>query len=270
MANLNAKYHTHIYPDLGITLKRFYCGASPDELGRVDFWKQSIDEMYAKMPCPDLWKNLTIEIWHMDHPDLLEAGKVTLADYDPNTPGCQVAAGLYFGNERLALGVFPEGWQAPQPNNPRQVNDYNAWKTRNVLPHEIGHWYFDQSGMNKGGTSHIQKILDWNWENVIRIKQIPNTHEEAAEFYRAMFGTSDTIGRFSDNKPFVPGEKKKSFVKMIYMLYGTLKNTYIRSFQLHDTWCEWEEGYWWWEQKKRALTSNWDLFEWRDNGWRQL
>ena len=267
MANLNTKYHVHYFPDLGVTLKRFYIWEE-DELGSPYFWKEYLQQLYDQMPFKELWNNLKIEIWHMDHPDLLKLmkkGAPTLLDFRINVPGMQVATGLYFGKEKIALAVFPPKWRSHNPSNPIPVSQDSIIYTAKTLSHEIGHWYFDQSGFFTDKTLIGRILTDEYMKN--KMNQTENVHENAAEEYRLILGTDNVRGTFSDNKRAVAPEKLKALIKMGYMLYTNNKRKNVFDFKLHNTWCEWKEWHWF-TVKKRALTQNWDRFEWRDNGWR--
>lgn len=273
MANLNTNCHVHFYPDLEVTLKRFYCGDSntQDQLGTIHFWKKYIDELYAQMPFKELWRNLVLEIWHMDHPDLLILSRdkkiPTLLDFKVDVPGYQTAVGLHFGNERIALGVFPTGWDKHNPNDYLPVNTANLIYTAKAMSHEIGHWYFEESKFFHR-SNEIQKIMN-NLYIENKYTQTANISENAAEEYRAIFGSDDVRGFFSDNKPYTPTNKLRTLIKIGYMLNGVLSNKNFSNFVMHDTWCEWiEYGFWYWNPRKRALTQNWQLFEQIDGKWK--
>lgn len=255
MANLDTNYHAHYYPDLGVTLKRFYIGPDAEYLGTVARWKREIDELYNQMPHPEFWRNLKLEVWDMAHPDLLNGASPTLKDYDLKTPGYQTAVGLHFGGERIALGYFKE----------RGI-EYSI----KALSHEVGHWYADQAGYGSNTW--------WGREfrglfNEIRPHQTENEHEDFAEVYRAILGSNQCRGYFSDDKAFYPTDSLKTLIKCALPIADRARYLNISSLKVMGTWVKLtvKTGFWPLERTQYfAVTQNWDWFEWTGSKWKQL
>jgi len=279
MADLNQSYHVHIYPDMGITLKRFYID-DPDELGTVEYWKKAIDELYAKMPFPNLWKDLKLELWHMDHPDLLNAAIVQLDDFNLKKDGAQVAAGLHYGNERIALALFSDEWRArwkPDPENHGTPAQKDIDYARSVLSHEVGHWYAREADLFElSSKSYIQKttrglfIELYNGDD--RYDE-DNHIEKFAEAYRATLGSKEVVGTLGNGNLYEPSASFFTLMKQIYWLNRNLRNKNISNFQLKGNYSQWLEtsGLWFLPTKTwYALTRNWEKFKWVDGKWKSI
>jgi hypothetical protein len=257
---IEQKCHVYTIPWYGVILKRFYVGSSPDEVGTIEFWGEAIRQLFDQMPFLQYWQGLELEIWHMKSPDLVSPGKQTLLDYDPNTPGCQVAAGLTFGPKRICLGVFPDGWTASGGGSDT-LTDANREQARKAFSHEAGHQNHFATDLDAANT--IAAELRREWAN-LRPRQTENTHEDWAETYRALFGISSVRGTFSDGKPFTPGAKLFTFLKVAYWLGTNLKSRIVSGLNVRDTYVQWlrvDEG------KYYALTNNWEQFVWNGASW---
>jgi hypothetical protein len=256
MADLQTqKYHKHIFPDLNITLKRFYTRESPDKVGTLEMWKEGLDDLYNQMPFPDFWKDMVLEIWDMKSPDLISKTNATLLDFDLHTPGNQTAAGLYFNGDskRLALGVFSG----------------NYFGARDTMSHEIGHMYGDISDLFEGKAGISTILTKWFEDN--RPHQTSNLHEDFAETYRAILGGVQSRGTFSDRKKYTPPPEMYTFMRTAFWLAANLKNTIVSDFSIKGSYCQWLEWYkFGWVQYPRkwyALTNNWDKFAWENGKW---
>jgi hypothetical protein len=271
MSNLTQKYHKHIFPDLNISLSRFYVGGTPDEVGSVSFWKEAIDQLYAQLPFPEFWKSFELEIWHMGSPDLIKHDSVTLLDYDKSVAGYQTAAGLFFGNKKLALGVFYPGWQPGVPSASIPSTD-DLKNARKVISHEIGHAYSDMSNLFKDH-SKIANTLSTTFER-LRPNQTQNVHEDFAETYRACLGTDECRGTFSDGKLFMPSPALNTLMRCCFMLSRNLENKNWSNLKFNDSWCQWEQvefSIWpFYSTRYYALTVNWEMFIWENNTWKKI
>ena len=262
MADLTQKYHIHTIPWYEVILKRFYIGDDPNSVGTVDFWKYAIMQLYDQMPFPTLWKGIEMEIWDMNCPDLINSTKATLLDYDLSQSGNQSAVGLYFGNKRLALGIYH--------NIDRIYGDHLDY-SRQALPHEFGHLYADMCGFTKD-ISNIEKELTQQFRN-LRPHQSENEHEDYAETYRAILGTDVVRNKFSDGKIYYYNPTIKTLLKCSYWLSQNLKDKFISDFTLFDGWCRWtqyERSWWNTITTYYALTENWDQFKWDGSTWHMI
>jgi len=268
MANLDhQKYHKHIFPDLSLTLKRFYVGDTPDDLGTVPFWKSVIAGMYSQMPKPSLWSGVEIEIWDTKSPDLInfKNSKIQhLLDYDPQLPGDQGAAELYFmGNsKKIALAC-------PLPN-PWDTIDPVGWCAKN-LSHGFGHLYHDICGFsdaesNGGVYDHLTSLFEQ-----YRPRQAQNIHEDFAEVYRASFGHRGTLGYFSDNQPFTASPELYTLLENAYDLSSLLEGVDVSDMALHSsgwvTWTQWTWK-WWWKDRTYKAMKHGDVFTYTNEGWK--
>lgn len=264
MPNLNQKYHLYTIHWYGVILKRFYVGDSPDEVGTIEFWSEPVRQLFDQMPFAQLWNGLELEIWHMCSPDLVTQNKQTLLDYDLSKPGCQSAVGLTFGKKKICLGVYPEGFMPGYSDNPVDVTESNRQCTRKALSHEFGHLLHFGADLDAANTIGQEMRREWD---VLRPRQAANTHEDWAECCRALFGTSDVRGTFSDGKPFVPTPRLFTFLKVAYWLGVNLSSRPVNDLTVFDTFVRWYRTD---ESKYYALTSNWEQFAWNGTGWNRV
>lgn len=246
----------------GITLHRHYLN-TPDELGTVAQWQREIDGLFSQLPFPAYWSGLVLSVWHMDHPDL-KAGVSNLRDYDPNQPGCQVAAGLYWGKKQLDIGVFPDNYNPNQAGS-TAIPEVNRTAALRVLSHEIGHMHHDICGLasNRDAISNeITRLF-----RQLRPNQTPNEYEDWAETYRAVMGTDATRGTFSDNKPYAPSSALLTLMKAAYWLSAAQAGKVIHSVSVSVGYAQWAQRVWWWDDWYRLSVNTWQAEKWNGSGW---
>lgn len=225
----------------GIVLHRFFVDYA-DQLGTVPFWEQSFKDLYNQMPFPDLWNGLDVWVWDMRHPQLPQdtLNKVSnLLDYDVNTPGYQVAAGLFTSKDKLELAVFPIGWTPDKPWG-GTFSDSTVLYARNTMSHEVGHFYANQGGYETG-TSYIEKKLTELFNTFVPADFQNKKGEYFAECYRGACGDRNALGKFSDGKIFYRAGGLFTLMKTWYWLVGNLKNKFIDNIQLFEDRIEWDE-----------------------------
>lgn len=229
----------------GVVIHRYYEGVA-DDLGTLVFWDTVLSELYAKMPFPAFWKGLDIHIVDMDNPSLKEAnerGEANLRDYSKDQ-GLQTAAGLYWHRDKLEIAVF-SNWLHGVSNDTLQKE--MVLQAAKVLVHEIGHHHERESGC--GATTWLGKIITEQFD-LYRPRKSHNRSEDWAEVYRALFGGKDTIGYFSDNKPYTPNPTLYTLMKSAYWLNINLISKHITDLKFNPgyvTWTEWQlETFWVW------------------------
>ena len=239
------KYAAH-YISHGVVLHRFFIGDSPDEVGTAAFWDAHIKELFEQLPFSEYWSGLDLKIWHMDSPELdamRARGEVSLEDFDKVTPGCQVAAGLFFNKDRLELGVFPDGYR-PEGISPNKITVVNLANARKTLSHEAGHFHAFMCGAFDIG-SFIRKEITRVYREYLQTlglsAQLGGEGEAWAEFYRAMLGAVECRGKFSDDKPFAPPRKLYMLFRTAYWLQGNLNQRIIDSFTVNENLVWWQD-----------------------------
>lgn len=265
MANLtDQKYDSYQIPWLGTIIKRFPTSNNFDSLGTIDYWEQFFRNLYGQLQWKDVFSRLTAEIWDFDSPDLPKE----VRDFDPNTPGNQEAAGLFYAPNRIVIPVKKD-----------LKGKLQFEKAGLILSHEFGHFYELQA---RGENTISTQI--WNTFLSLRPHQAANDDpwEDFAECFRALLGVDEVRGTFSDGKPYT-NDRLRSFMKMYLPLAEYLKNDVIRNLEMHDTWCSWKQEYlypvthtflfWTWvsyetRYKNMALTDNYDLFELINGTWK--
>lgn len=246
----------------GITLIRHPL-INPDELGTAAQWQREIDGLFGQLPFPDYWKGLQLSIWHMSHPDL-QKNLPNLRDYDTNTPGCQVASGLYYGGKRLDLGVFPDRW-SPTEAGPTTLTEANRQAALRTLSHEIGHMHHDVCGFTAGRNAVGNEIT--RLFRSLRPNQTGSEYEDWAETYRAVMGADGVRGFFSDNKPFTPQPALLAFMKGAYWLSAALAGKAVHSMSAAAGYVQWGERVWWWDNWFRLNVSTWQVEKWTGTTW---
>lgn len=265
----------------GVVLHRYYIGQNPDEVGTPAFWDEAIKQLYARHPFPGYWDGLGLHIWHMDCPALDEMrsrGEVCLEDFAPNVAGCQVAAGLFHNKSRLEIGVFPPGY-SPERQSGQPILERDLIAARTVLSHEAGHFHAHMSGYGDRSTYIRRQITDMF--NNLLIKsglKLGPPGEAWAEIYRAIMGTDETIGTFSDwKRAQIPGELAY-LVKSAYWLQGNLAGKIIGQLEISDRFISWEE----FRVETRffisqlvsvglyGLSDNWELMRWYGQKWQKI
>lgn len=255
----------------GVILIRFNVGPDINEVGTLSFWTEILHQLYAQMPFPSLWNKLKLSVWHMDHSTLDEMfrqGRACLQDYDTATPGYQVAVGLYTGNGELAIAIFPANWQADYTGPARPLTEDARIYGRKVWSHEAGHFYFDQSNYGKF-LDDISRILT-QWFRANRPKQTENEHEDGAEVYRAVCGSEDVRGTFSDDKPFTPKPELRSFIRCMFWMAANLRGCWVQSVTpgtsgvMYQIWVGlgWE---WRW-----VSADDWHSEKWTGTAWKRI
>lgn len=251
-----------------VTLIRWHVGPNPDECGTVAFWQAALDQLYAQQPFRGLFDTLKLNVWHMDHPELdrrVLAKQWCLEDYDPNTPGFQVADGLTAAG--IDLGLFPAGWTPGVYTGPyRPLTDTSRTKARKALSHEFGHWH--QGQCRYGGADEVAKWIKLRFRE-LRPHQAAgdNEYEDWAECYRAMLGTDECRGFFSDGKIFSPSVELYSLMRCTYWLQGNLAGLKVHDFTPQAGGVVYQALYgvaWKW----RFIGNDWRSQEWTGSAWK--
>jgi hypothetical protein len=260
-----------------ITLKRYYVGDSPDEVGSVAEWSDILWTLYTAMPFPDLWRGLTVIGWHMDHPLLDEQTRqniLNLQDYSTEA-GYQVASGLFWNRERLELGFFPANWRPEDGPQVRPITAEQRAACLSALDHESGHFHAFACGAFQTGTL-IQRELTRLFR-AYKPAQAENEHECWAEVFRAFFGAPGRRGFFSDNKPYPASGAPQLYTLMTcaYWLQSWLNGVDFTDLQVAGSWPDrlmwqrWKVGWWgvrtsegWFSVDRTWRQSKWDGANW--------
>lgn len=251
--------------NFGVTLTRCNYGPDSNECGAVSFWQQALDQLYAQMCFPGLFKPLAIWVWHMDHEDqdrMAAAHQYCLEDYDPNTPGYQVADGLTGG--RMDLGLFPDGWQAEYTGPLRPITEAARQHARKAMSHEFGHWH--QWQCRYGGSDDVAKLITQRFHE-LRPHQAENEYEDWAECYRALLGADECRGFYSDDKPCTARPEVRALLRTAYWLQSNLANLKITDFNVQSDGVVYRALFgtaWKW----RFIDHNWVSQEWDGTKWK--
>lgn len=241
------------------------------ECGSPAFWQAPLDEMYAQMPFPSLHQLIKLLIANMDAAELdqqIAAGKACLEDYDPARPGYQVAAGLYTGNGNLAIGLFPNGWTTGVYTGPaRPLTEAARLAARRVLPHEFGHFYADQCRY-ASNSDDIARLITARFRE-LRPHQAAgdNEHEDLAEVFRAICGSDECRGTFSDGKLFTPTPQLRALIRCMYWLAANLRGCWVAQLIPQDGWVwfqVWVGAGWRW---RCVSATDWHQQEWNGSAW---
>jgi hypothetical protein len=253
---------------LNYLLKIFYLN-NPDELGTMAYWHGLIKELYLNYGWKRFFNNERFEIWHWNHPDLLNY----LKDYDLDaTNGEQRACGINI-NDFVACGI--------DPNN----SNYSSDEYKNgVLSHEFWHSIGGAWGMGNTNQSFIQ-VLIWNefarLLNIVYTSEtinISNIYEKWAECGKALFGTKLTRDKFSDNKIFQSSKHPDiwTLMKLGECLSDTLCNDHITNLEIHSSvdasgniwgYIVYLHHHWtlWWDNPVwEAIDTNFNLYQGND------
>lgn len=253
----------------GPQLTRYSLGAE-DELGTVDQWSQPMHDLYAVQPFPSLWQQLRrINAWHMDHAqlDAETAAKIAnLQDYDTITPGCQVAAGLFFDGDRgIDVGVFPNGW-TPDYNGPRRFIPPNAVANAvSVLYHESGHFLMWACRILSGQDDISKKASQLLTDFAAGQNQASNLSEYFAELFRAL-----VKGTFSDEKAFTFPPDLKSLLLCLYWLTAALKGYWVVSLAPGNGGCMYQVFIDGWFRWRWISSVDWHSEEWTGSVWKRI
>jgi len=252
----------------GVTLIRWPISAA-DTLQPPAFWQTSLHQLYAQLPFPGLWEPLELNVCHMDHPQLdrfVAERRPCLEDYDPATPGAQVAAGLQALNW-IWIGVFPPGWTAGVHTGPeRAVSLAHCQAARKVLAHEAGHYYFGRCRYGHAADDDVSRRATAAFR-LLRPQQTANEYEDAAETYRAICGDDETRGTFSDGKAFTPRPELRSLVRCLYWLTASLKGCWVASLEPKADWVwfqVWIGTSWRW---RCVHATTYEQQEWNGSAW---
>lgn len=259
--------------NFGTTLIRNHVGPDPNECGSKDFWQSPLNGLFAQMRFPGLHAKLKLSATHMDHSsqDIMTANRQPcLQDYDPNTPGYQVAAGLYTGAGNLAIGLFPANWTPEYAGPLRPLTDAARSAARGVLSHEFGHFYADMSryARNEDDISRL---------NTARFRELrphqaagDNEHEDLAETYRLICGADGDRGTFSDGKAFNPSPELRSTIRCLYWLACNLQGAWVCSLVpqaggvMYQVWL----GLGW--KWRWVSADDWHSQEWDGQQWKKI
>ncbi|PKL79073.1 MAG: hypothetical protein CVV27_02400 [Candidatus Melainabacteria bacterium HGW-Melainabacteria-1] len=256
----------------GGTLVRKHVGPSPDELGAPAFWAEPIHQMYAQHPFQAYQQGRRITAWHMDHPELdsMTAAKIAnLQDFDPNVPGCQVAAGLCWPDppesKGIEMGVFPAGWQPEYTGPARYISEQARRDARKTYSHEEGHRYFGKSRTwrNEDDISRLstQRFLE------LRPRQAGSEFEDAAEVYRAVMGSDECRGYYSDGTTASISPELRSLVRCLFWLSANLKGAWVASLVPGPAGCMYQlwVGFGW--EWRWVSASDWHTEKWTGSAW---
>lgn len=227
----------------GVILYRFYTGDSPDQVGTAAFWDQAVKELYQQNPFPDYWQGKVIRVFHGDCPELdrLTASKVVnLQDYRPDLPGCQPAEGLNTGRS-MDLMLFPPNW-TPDGVSPFPITQDEFNRTRRDMAHEEGHGY-EFACQVLSGQLYVQKELKRLWRSLSPMHAEGGEGESFAEDFRALMGTQETLGSFSDGVRFYPSDRPALYVLMraMYWMVKNLAGKILADIQAQPDRVTWRE-----------------------------
>ncbi|MGV3526563.1 MAG: hypothetical protein ACO1RX_20260 [Candidatus Sericytochromatia bacterium] len=251
------------------SLTRYPMG-HPDELGALSFWNQTLQQMYGQHPFPAFMDELDLILYHMDHPELdrMTAQRLAnLQDFDTNAPGCQTAAGLYHHKDRLELGLFPYSWQADYTGPARGIPESSRLAARKTLCHEAGHFHADLCRF-KHNDDDISRLLTNQFLNLRPHKAAgDNEDEDWAEVFRAILGSDETRGMFSDGQPFSPTAELRSLMRCAYWLAGNLRGCWVANLTPGAGGCMfqlWVGLGWRW---RWVSAEDWHSEEWTGSSW---
>jgi len=157
-----------------VKLHRIYLGESPDEVGTVNQFNRIIREINSRMGYPRIFYDLDIFVYNMDSQALDEETRQrigNLQDYDANTPGYQVASGLYWHKDKLQLGVFPDDWTPEYSGVLRNVSESARAKMLRVFCHELGHHIAREFGVFKDDLYINRRNTELYRENKAHFKE---------------------------------------------------------------------------------------------------
>lgn len=250
----------------GITFNRDSAGLPADAVGTPEFWEQPFHEMYAQHPFQAFWKALTLTVRHIDSKAIQEEinqGIANEEDFDPNKPGYQRAAGLYKG---LSKGLYIPIRPYAVGEYPRPVSLADLIRSRGVVDHESGHFHDDMSRAwsNADDITRLSESVFM----AIRPGQGQNKVEDWAECFRAVFGSDDARGKFSDNSPadsITP--ELHSFMRCVWWLSVALKDRWVVSLVPKSTgvmYQTWVGLGWRW---RWVSAQDWHVEEHNGSGW---
>lgn len=263
------------YLNSGAKLILFTLGPET-ECGTLEQWQNKFDGLFGQNPYPDLFKYFTLGAYNMDHPNLdwMTANRVPcLQDYDVNQPGNQVAAGLFKGIQNnigiLDIGFFPDNWTADYSGPARPISAASIQSGLNVTDHEFGHYVAARSRMLGSANDDISKKQTASFRS-LRPHQAAadNEDEDFAESYRAINGSDECRGKFSDNKPFSPTPELRSMIRGCYALSANLAGCWIANYTpsmggvMYQVWI----GFGWkwrWLNTESFTSQEWDGSKWK-------
>lgn len=244
----------------GVTLNRYPALTVPiDSMGTVEFWNVPIHQIYAQMPYKALFNGLDKNIWDEKN-NTLEQVKAQqkepcLLDYDINTPGNQRAVGLHWSNQNRIDLLVAANW--------------SLIKARAVFSHEFGHRYQHMCRLLLMGTetSSARRALRTLWDT-LRPHQGHNTWEDWAEVCRAVFGSDEARGTFSDGKPANISGKLRSLIRGAFW-FSFIKED-VTDVQLGDFYIQWKHWTSWVTYEYRYFnTENFTQYIWQNGQWQQ-
>lgn len=242
---LRATYHK-VALSLGVTLHRYYLGASPNSLGGPAEWQARIEQIAKRLGsklAEKFFAGLDIHVHDMDDETLDEEvrnGQANLQDLNPATPDPDTGAGAFWDRDRLRLAVFHKGWKANASPSPYPITDDDLRSAMDTLAHELGHYLAWLIGFGKLDGPFIQKEL-----TRIILPLLPgqckSVGEDIAETFRAGFGCRRTFGTFSDGKPYTMPAKLRMALLAALPLHERLRQKVFTDLTLTAQGYEWRE-----------------------------
>lgn len=242
------KYTSH-YISKGVILERIYAGASPDELGTLQFWDEALIQIQALYPFDDFWRGLKIKIvdCNSEYNDLRRAqGQQSLEDAVPETAACEVSSGLFFDKtgEGIHIMIFRKDWK-PDRNSPHAITWADLLAARKALAHELGHFlaFMIKYGAKGEKDPYVAKQITKFIDQLLPPWLAPHSKGEAlAESFMAFFGQDQVRGKTSDDIPMLPADYAQLYtlIKTSYWLTSNLTGTKIIS----DFNVSWERVFW--------------------------
>lgn len=241
--------HSHFFSQYNITLVRHYIHHA-DELGSLARWEREISQLFWQLPFHDYWRGTVIKAFNVSAPETPQ----DLIDYDRETPGFQVAAGLDPHGKEVWISFFPTGWVPERPREHSFIDAETIEQRIQTVNHELGHQYDQYAGINDTDTyckSELSRLFD-----ALRPKQGHNRWEDCAEVYRAIMGADSVRGTFSDGKQYF-SQKLRTLFKSSWYLNYTLKKKPVWDMSISGDFISWtQSGWWFWGSERRQLNVN--------------
>ena len=185
-----------------------------------------------------------------------------LIDYDRATPGFQTADGLDVAGPEVWISFYPPGFRpgdAPKPIPPE-----NVIQRMNAVDHELGHQHGAYCGI-WSGTSAIQKLLTERFKAMMP-GQASNEWEDYAECYRALLGSDECRGFFSNNKPY-NNESLRALFRGAWYISRALSGKMVTDLSAAGKYVQWCEWWYVWRTWYRLDTERWQVEKWTNSGW---
>lgn len=264
------KIDTHLIKELGVTVIRYYCGESADELGTLEYWKAAVYKLWRLMPFKRLFKGWIIHIYHRDRADLPDI----IFDWDKKTPGNQPAQAVTYPAKTI-LTVYPDSYfddgRDWQPETPRPVGKW-IFFTRIVLHHEFGHWLAQKAGLwahtsmsqlMRAAHARHYAIKDRYSDKENAMEPWSFASERFAEGLIPVMGPRPGKDRYNDEAKTPP--ELFTVYKLAYYLCRNRRKKECFNLQVYSDRIEWSEirRYWffWHEKRRYQLTHDFKLTE---------